>query len=57
MARSPQCCPIGRCCTCCARCCWLFFRNFPDGCTLLGVAILIACAIYVSTSKAAQAAG
>jgi drug/metabolite transporter (DMT)-like permease len=33
---------------------WLFFRNFPDGYTLVGVAILIACAIYISTSRAAQ---
>ena len=36
---------------------WVFFRNFPDAWTLLGVTILIACAIYISTSKAAQAAG
>ena len=33
---------------------WLVFRSFPDGYTLLGVGILIACAIYISTSKAAQ---
>ncbi len=33
---------------------WLFFRNFPDTYTLFGVGILIACAIYISTSKAAQ---
>lgn len=27
---------------------WYFFDNFPDAYTLLGVAILIACAIYIS---------
>lgn len=27
---------------------WYFFGNFPDGWTFVGVAILIACAIYIS---------
>lgn len=27
---------------------WWFFGDFPDGWTLLGVAVLIACAIYIS---------
>jgi drug/metabolite transporter (DMT)-like permease len=34
---------------------WVFFNQLPDGFTVLGVAILIACAIYISTSRAAQA--
>ena len=36
---------------------WVFFRSLPDRYTLLGVGILIACAIYISTSKAAQGTG
>jgi drug/metabolite transporter (DMT)-like permease len=27
---------------------WYFFGNFPDGWTFVGVAVLIACAIYIS---------
>ena len=27
---------------------WLFFSDFPDAYTFLGVAILISCAIYIS---------
>lgn len=27
---------------------WYFFGNFPDGWTIVGVAVLIACAIYIS---------
>lgn len=34
----------------------VFFGDFPDGYTFLGVAILIACAIYISTRQARQAA-
>lgn len=32
---------------------WWFFNDFPDGWTFLGVAILIACAIYISMRERA----
>ncbi len=35
---------------------WVFFRDFPDAYTFLGVAILIACAIYISMRERAVAA-
>ena len=34
----------------------VFFKDFPDGYTLLGVAILIACAVYVSSARDAMKA-
>lgn len=33
---------------------WWFFGDFPDGWTFLGVAILIACAIYISVRERAK---
>ncbi|MBC2834744.1 DMT family transporter [Paragemmobacter straminiformis] len=33
---------------------WWFFGDFPDGWTFLGVAILIACAIYISLREGAR---
>ena len=33
---------------------WLFFGDFPDRHTLLGVAILITCAIYISMRERAS---
>ena len=33
---------------------WVFFGDFPDRFTFLGVAILIACAIYISTREGRQ---
>ena len=33
---------------------WLFFRDFPDRWTLLGVAILITCAVYISVRERAR---
>lgn len=36
---------------------WVFFRDFPDAYTFLGVAILIACAIYISMRERAVAKG
>lgn len=33
---------------------WWFFGDFPDGYTFLGVAILIACAIYISMRERAK---
>ncbi len=32
---------------------WLFFQDFPDGWTILGVSILIGCAIYISVRERA----
>lgn len=32
---------------------WLFFKDFPDGWTFVGVAILISCAIYISMRERA----
>ena len=34
---------------------WLFFSDFPDRWTFVGVAVLIACAIYISMRERAQA--
>lgn len=36
---------------------WVFFHDFPDAYTFLGVAILIACAIYISMRERAMAKG
>jgi drug/metabolite transporter (DMT)-like permease len=33
---------------------WLFFSDFPDAYTFLGVAILISCAIYISMRERAN---
>jgi drug/metabolite transporter (DMT)-like permease len=33
---------------------WLFFKDFPDQYTFFGVAILIACAIYISANEREQ---
>ncbi|MEY4695730.1 MAG: hypothetical protein RIT14_158 [Pseudomonadota bacterium] len=35
---------------------WWFFRDFPDGWTILGVSILIGCAIHISWRERAPAA-
>ena len=32
---------------------WLFFGDFPDRYTILGVTILISCAIYISVRERA----
>ncbi len=32
---------------------WVFFRDFPDGWTILGVSVLIACAVYISVRERA----
>lgn len=36
---------------------WMIFQDLPDGWTFLGVAILIACAIYISVRERQAAAG
>jgi drug/metabolite transporter (DMT)-like permease len=30
---------------------WYFFGDFPDAYTLLGVSVLIACALYISVRE------
>ena len=33
---------------------WYFFGDFPDGWTFVGVAVLVACAIYISLRERVQ---